>query len=101
MCPIHGHCYHIIDGVEGRKDPFSSIYCYMENAPAEIYYDFACSIYEYLYEQFNSFVLCFKYMATQLYFTLFFLQFFIAIWNKKKTALYISKKQKIILHNRC
>ena len=48
LCPIHGHCYHIIDGVEGRKDPFSSIYCYMENAPAEIYYDFACSLYEYL-----------------------------------------------------
>ena len=40
--------YHIIDGVEGRKDPFSSIYCYMENAPAEICYDFACSLYEYL-----------------------------------------------------
>ena len=50
LCPIHGHCYwyHIIDGVEGRKDPFSSIYCYMETAPAEIYYDFACSLYEYL-----------------------------------------------------
>ena len=130
FCPIHGHCYgyHIIDGAEGRKDPFSSIYCYMENAPAEIYYDFAFSLYEYslnrepafwrntrfwhdifhsyghlcgdnykstrirnlnhldtsICEQFNPFVRCFKYMATHLtqsHFT-FFLQFFIAIWNK-------------------
>lgn len=48
-CPIHGHCYgyHIINGSEGRKDPFSAMYKYMEEAPEEVYYDFSCSLSEY------------------------------------------------------
>ena len=48
--PLHyGHCYgyHMIPVVEGRKDPFSSIYAYMENPPSEIFYDFACQLEEY------------------------------------------------------
>jgi hypothetical protein len=49
FCPIHGHCYgfHIIQGAEGRKDPFSSVYRYMPQPPKEIFYDFACSLSEY------------------------------------------------------
>ena len=32
FCPIHGHTYgfHLIDGAEGRKDPFSSLFKYKE-----------------------------------------------------------------------
>ena len=49
FCPLHGICYgyHIIDGAEGRKDAHSSVFQYMENAPAEIFYDFSCSLNEY------------------------------------------------------
>jgi len=49
FCPLHGHCYgfHIIPGSEGRKDPASSLYCYMEEAPKTVFYDFACSLSEY------------------------------------------------------
>jgi hypothetical protein len=49
FCPIHGHCYgfHAINGPEGRKDPFASLYKYMPVAPEEIFYDFACSLSEY------------------------------------------------------
>jgi hypothetical protein len=47
--PIHGHCYgyHIIDGAEGRKDPFSSLFKYTPVAPKELFYDFSCSLSEY------------------------------------------------------
>lgn len=49
FCPIHGHCYgmHLIAGSEGRKDPFASIFKYMEKAPEHIFYDFACQLSEY------------------------------------------------------
>ena len=49
FCPYHGHCYgfHLIDGGEGRKDPFAAMFKYMEEAPEEVYYDFACGLQEY------------------------------------------------------
>lgn len=49
FCPVHGHCYgmHLIQGAEGRKDPFTSLYKYLPEAPTEIFYDFACSLSEY------------------------------------------------------
>ena len=49
FCPIHGHSYgfHLISGGEGRKDPFSSLFKYMEKAPKHIFYDFACQLSEY------------------------------------------------------
>ena len=49
FCPLHGHCYgfHLIDGAEGRKDPFCSLVKYMEEMPEELFYDFACSLSEY------------------------------------------------------
>ena len=47
--PIYGHCYgfHLISGAEGRKDPFSSLYKYLPEAPQDIFYDFACQYSEY------------------------------------------------------
>ena len=48
--PLHyGHCYgyHMIPGSEGRKDPFSSAYIYMKEAPEEVFYDFSCQLEEY------------------------------------------------------
>jgi hypothetical protein len=49
FCPIHGHCFgfHIINGSEGRKDPFSSLMKYLPEAPDEVFYDFACGLNEY------------------------------------------------------
>ena len=49
FCPIHGHTYgfHLIDGTEGRKDPFSSLFKYKEEMSDDIFYDFACSLSEY------------------------------------------------------
>ena len=49
FCPIHEHCYgfHVINGSEGRKDPFSSLLKCLPNPPREIFYDFACSLQEY------------------------------------------------------
>lgn len=49
FCPQHGHCYgcHIVPSSEGRKDPFSSAYLYMETSPSEVFYDFACQLEEY------------------------------------------------------
>ena len=49
FCPIHGHSYgfHLIDSGEGRKDPFSSLFKYMEEPPKHIFYDFACQLSEY------------------------------------------------------
>ena len=49
FCPIHGHCYgfHLISGAEGRKDPFSSLYKYLPEAPQDVFYDFACQYSEY------------------------------------------------------
>ena len=49
FCPIHGHCYgfHLIDGAEGRKDPFSALYKYKPSPPKELFYDFVCQFQEY------------------------------------------------------
>ena len=49
FCPIHGHVYgaHLINGSEGRKDPFSSLFKFAPKAPNVIFYDFACSFNEY------------------------------------------------------
>ena len=49
FCPVHGHSYgfHLIAGGEGRKDPFASIYKYMELPPADIFCDNACQLSEY------------------------------------------------------
>ena len=49
FCPIHGHCYgfHFDNCREGRKDPFSVMYKYMETPPEKIFYDFACGLHEY------------------------------------------------------
>ena len=49
FCPLHGHTYgfHLIDGAEGRKDPFCSLVKYLEEMPEELYYDFACSLNQY------------------------------------------------------
>jgi hypothetical protein len=139
FCPIHGHCYgyHVINGAEGRKDPFSSLVRYMPDPPREIFYDFACSLSEYclnrepqffdntrfwhdvfhsvthicgrnfksrrlptftgynteICEQFNSFLQCIKFTGTHLsqsHFC-FFVQFFIYIWNQRKTDAFQKK----------
>ena len=49
FCPVHGHSYgfHCINGGEGRKDVFSSLYKYLEKPPEHIFYDFACQLHEY------------------------------------------------------
>ena len=49
FCACHGHCYgfHIINGSEGRKDPFCSLFKYMMDVPQDVYYDFACGLQEY------------------------------------------------------
>ena len=49
FCPYHGHCYgfHLIDGGEGRKDPFAALFKYMEDPPEDVFYDFACKLQEY------------------------------------------------------
>ncbi|KAH3885518.1 hypothetical protein DPMN_009513 [Dreissena polymorpha] len=40
----YGHCYgyHMIPGQEGRKDPASSAYAFMDSAQDELFYDFSC-----------------------------------------------------------
>ena len=47
--PIHRHTYgfHLIDGAEGSKDPFSSLFKYKKEMPDHIFYDFAWSLSEY------------------------------------------------------
>lgn len=49
FCGKHGHCYgfHLIEGGEGRKDPFFSLYKYCEKPPRFAIYDFGCSLNEY------------------------------------------------------
>ncbi len=49
FCPLHGHCYgfHLIDGAEGRKDPFAALFKFKEEAPKEMFYDNACQLNEY------------------------------------------------------
>ena len=50
FCPSHGHCYgyHIITGSEGRKDAANSLYTFLEKAPKYVFYDFACSLDEFV-----------------------------------------------------
>ena len=83
FCPIHGHTYgfHLIDGAEGRKDPFCSLFKYKEQMPDHIFYDFACSLSEYCLnrapslfanthfwhdEQVNSYLQCLRYTGVHL-----------------------------------
>ena len=49
LCPLHGHCYggHLIKENEGRKDPFSSLYKYMRDAPDVVFYDNSCQLSQY------------------------------------------------------
>ena len=49
FCPIHGHAYgfHLIQGGEGCKDPFASLYKYLETPPKDVFYDFVCQLPEY------------------------------------------------------
>lgn len=134
FCPLHGHCYgfHIIDGAEGRKDPFCSLVKFLPTMPREIFYDFSCQLMEYslnrepelfkntrfwqdvfhtvnhkacgknftsrrishlnvfdteIAEQTNSFLNKLKFTATHMsqeHF-LFFVNFFLGIWNKRKS----------------
>ena len=60
FCPIHGHCYglHLIAGGEGRKDPFSALYKYMEEPPTDVFYDFACQLSEYTLNREPGFFCC-------------------------------------------
>ena len=53
FCPRHGHCYgfHIIPGVEDRKDPAASLYTHIEKAPDVITYDFCCGLSEYVHNR--------------------------------------------------
>ena len=48
FCPNHGHCYGFhMTKAEGRKDPYASLYAYLENPPRDIFYDFSCNLQEY------------------------------------------------------
>ena len=49
FCPQHGHCYgfHLVNGAEGRRDPFYAVLKFMPEPPKIIFYDFACSLHEY------------------------------------------------------
>ncbi|XP_069108872.1 uncharacterized protein [Argopecten irradians] len=48
FCPSHGHCYGFhMAYAEGRKDPYASLYSYLEIPPDEIFYDFGCNLQEY------------------------------------------------------
>ncbi len=60
FCPDHGHCYgfHLIDKAEGRKDPFCAMFKFMEQAPEEVFYDFACQLSEYTLNREPSFFRC-------------------------------------------
>ena len=43
----HAYGFHLIQGGEGRKDPFASLYKYLETPPKDVFYDFACQLSEY------------------------------------------------------
>lgn len=60
FCPIHGHSYgfHLIEGGEGRKDPFHSLTKYCKEAPEHIFYDFACQLSEYCLNREPKFFCC-------------------------------------------
>lgn len=60
FCPIHGHCYgcHLIEGGEGRKDPFHALFKYMEEPPTDVFYDFACQLSEYSLNREPGFFCC-------------------------------------------
>lgn len=49
FCPLHGHCYgfHVINGAEGRKDPFHALLKYKPTAPKIAIYDFGCQFSEF------------------------------------------------------
>ena len=58
FCPIHGHTYgfHLINKAEGHRDPFCSLYKFLEDMPKHIFYDFACSLSEYALNRHQSFL---------------------------------------------
>ena len=60
FCPLHGHCYgfHLVAGGEGRKDPFSAMFKYMEEPPHEVFYDFACQLSEFCLNREPGFFRC-------------------------------------------
>lgn len=147
FCPIHGHTYgfHLIKGGEGRKDPFSSLFKYKEDAPSEIFFDFACQLSEYclnrepsyfhstrfwhdifhsvthkcgknfksarvygmeginteICEQVNGYLQCVKYTASHLSqaHMMFFIQFFLYLWNQEKTKKYEARASVAIAGN--
>lgn len=53
FCPQHGDCYgfHVVNGSEGRKDPFYAMMKYLPIAPEYLFYDFACQLSEYAYNR--------------------------------------------------
>lgn len=63
FCPYHRHCYgfHLIDGGEGAKDPFSAMFKYMEEPPQEVFYDFACRLHEYSLNREPAFFKCVRF----------------------------------------
>ena len=50
FCPMHGNClgFHMIPGSEGRKDPAAALYTHLAMPPKVAFYDFACSLSEYV-----------------------------------------------------
>lgn len=48
-CLVHEQCvgWHIVDGMEGRKDVHLAVYTHAPVAPRRIFYDFCCSCSEY------------------------------------------------------
>ena len=40
FCPNHGHCYGFHMTKAGRKDPYASLYAYLENPPRDIFMTF-------------------------------------------------------------
>lgn len=123
--------------IGGEKRSIHLGFLYMERAPDEVFYDFACSLQEYclnrepdfwkntrfwhdvfhgfshkcgnafrsqrirslryvnseICEQFNAFLQCIKYTGTHLtqsHFC-FFVQFFITMWQRKKTEAFTKK----------
>ena len=43
----HTYGFHLIDGGEGRKDPFTLLFKFKEEMPEHIFYDFVLGLSEY------------------------------------------------------
>ena len=50
FCSMHGNCleFHMIPGSEARKDPAAALYTHLATPPKVLFYDFACSLSEYV-----------------------------------------------------